>query len=139
MRVEINGPLGQHPVTDRLTYRAVREALGNALRHAEASSVVIRIAQDDAVMTFEVVDDGVGFDPAAAGPEGHLGMRLISEMVTDAGGVARRGVGGRGGHPRPRRAAVVNERRDTPAFEMRVGRRARHNARNPSEVVGVSP
>lgn len=86
VRVEINGPLSPHPVIDRLTYRAVREALGNALRHAEASSVVIRIAQDDGVMTFEVVDDGVGFDPAAAGPEGHLGMRLISEMVADAGG-----------------------------------------------------
>ncbi|HET7823185.1 MAG TPA: ATP-binding protein [Ornithinibacter sp.] len=87
VRVEINGPLGQHPVTDRLIYRAVREALGNALRHAQASSVVIRIAQEDGRMTFEVVDDGVGFDPAAAGPEGHLGMRLISEMVVDAGGV----------------------------------------------------
>jgi signal transduction histidine kinase len=87
VRVEISGPLGQHPVTDRLIYRAVREALGNALRHAEASSVVIRIAQEDAKMTFEVVDDGVGFDPTAAGPEGHLGMRLISEMVADAGGV----------------------------------------------------
>jgi signal transduction histidine kinase len=86
VRVEINGPLTQHPVIDRLIYRAVREALGNALRHARASSVVIRIAEHDATMTFEVVDDGVGFDPAAAGPEGHLGMRLISEMVVDAGG-----------------------------------------------------
>lgn len=86
VRVEITGRLGRHPVTDRLTYRVVREALGNALRHAEATSVVIRVAQDDAVMTFEVVDDGVGFDPAADGPAGHLGMRLVSEMVADAGG-----------------------------------------------------
>jgi signal transduction histidine kinase len=86
VRVQIDGPLGQHPVTDRLTYRAIREAMGNAVRHADASSVVIRIAQTDTVMTFEVVDDGVGFDPAQDGPVGHLGMRLISEMVADAGG-----------------------------------------------------
>ena len=86
VRVEIDGPLGQHPVTDRLTYRAIREAMGNAVRHAEATSVVIRVAQTDVLMSFEVVDDGVGFDPEAAGPTGHLGMRLISEMVVDAGG-----------------------------------------------------
>ena len=86
VRVEIDGALSPHPITDRLTYRAVREALGNALKHAQATSIVIRIAQNDAVMTFEVVDDGVGFDTAAAEPEGHLGMRLISETVADAGG-----------------------------------------------------
>jgi signal transduction histidine kinase len=86
VRVEIDGPLGQHPVTDRLTYRAVREAMGNAVKHADATSVVIRIAQTDGMTTFEVVDDGVGFDPEVAGPAGHLGMRLISEMVKDAGG-----------------------------------------------------
>ena len=124
VRVEISGPLGQHPVTDRLIYRAVREALGNALRHAEASSVVIRIAQEEGRMTFEVVDDGVGFDPAAAGPEGHLGMRLISEMVAGRRRCARRGVGGRGGHSGPRRAALLTRHRDTPSFEMRAGRRA---------------
>jgi two-component system, NarL family, sensor kinase len=38
-------------------------------------------------MSFEVADDGTGFDPSAPSPEGHLGMRLISEMVRNAGGV----------------------------------------------------
>ena len=37
--------------------------------------------------TFEVTDDGVGFDPSTQSPEGHLGMRLITEMVNNAGGV----------------------------------------------------
>ena len=35
---------------------------------------------------FEVVDDGVGFDPSLGSPEGHFGLRLISEMVADSGG-----------------------------------------------------
>ncbi len=56
-------------------------------KHAQASTIVIRIAQAEGVMTFEVVDDGVGFDPSAQSPEGHLGMRLITEMVANAGGV----------------------------------------------------
>ena len=86
VRFEITEPLRPHPMLDRLTYRAVRESLANALKHARATSIVIRIAQDESVMSFEVVDDGVGFDPSAESPEGHLGMRLIREMVGNAGG-----------------------------------------------------
>jgi signal transduction histidine kinase len=87
VRVEIAEPLTPHPMIDRLTYRAVREALVNAQKHARAQTIVIRLGQADGVMTFEVTDDGVGFDPSAQSPEGHLGMRLITEMVQNAGGV----------------------------------------------------
>lgn len=86
VRFEVTEPLVPHPMIDRLTYRAVREALTNAQKHARASSILIRIVQDEAVMTFEVIDDGAGFDPSAQSPEGHLGMRLITEMVSNAGG-----------------------------------------------------
>jgi len=86
VRFEIEEPLDRHPIVDRLTYRAIREALGNAVRHANATSIVVRISQSDTALTFEVVDDGVGFDTNRASPEGHLGMRLMSEMVDNAGG-----------------------------------------------------
>lgn len=86
VRVEIDDPLRPHAVTDRLAYRTIREALGNAVKHAQASSVLIRLGQDDTHLTFEVIDDGVGFDPASGGPAGHLGLRLSSEMAADAGG-----------------------------------------------------
>ncbi len=87
VHVEVVEPLTPHPMVDRLTYRAVREALVNAQKHAQASTIMIRIAQAEGVMTFEVTDDGVGFDPSAQSPEGHLGMRLITEMAQNAGGV----------------------------------------------------
>jgi signal transduction histidine kinase len=87
VRVEVSEPLEPHPMVDRLTYRGVREALTNAQKHAKASTIIIRIGQADGVMTFEVVDDGVGFDASAQSPEGHLGMRLLSEMATNAGGL----------------------------------------------------
>ncbi len=86
VHVEVVEPLTPHPMVDRLTYRAVREALVNAQKHAQASTIMIRIAQAEGVMTFEVTDDGVGFDPSAQSPEGHLGMRLITEMAQNAGG-----------------------------------------------------
>ncbi|WP_345208597.1 sensor histidine kinase [Fodinibacter luteus] len=86
VRVEVEEPLDSNPVTDRLAFRAIREALRNAVEHADASSVLIRMWQTDSSVVFEVVDDGVGFDPTLPGPEGHFGMRLISEMVGNAGG-----------------------------------------------------
>ncbi len=70
--------------TDRavVLVRAVQEALSNVRRHAGAGRVVLRLAADpDPVV--EVVDDGVGFDPAAAAGFGLDGMR---RRVEAAGG-----------------------------------------------------
>ena len=33
-----------------------------------------------------VQDDGVGFDITAAPPDGHLGLRVLRDTVTDLGG-----------------------------------------------------
>ena len=50
-----------------------REALSNIARHAGASHVLVRLTGDDA-WRLEIADDGVGFDVAAAGDEGHHGI-----------------------------------------------------------------
>jgi signal transduction histidine kinase len=39
------------------------EALNNAAKYADASSVRVRLAQTDGRLRFEVADDGAGFDP----------------------------------------------------------------------------
>ena len=41
-----------------------KESLHNAVRHAEASRIDIRISDQDGVLTLDVVDDGRGFDSA---------------------------------------------------------------------------
>lgn len=86
VHLEIDASVSPHPLTARLAYRAIREALGNVAEHAGATRVVVRVGQSAGILRFEVLDDGVGFDPTARGPEGHMGLRLISEMITDAGG-----------------------------------------------------
>ena len=48
-------------------YFSVLEALQNVAKYAEASRVDVRLAHEDAELTFEVHDDGRGFDPAATG------------------------------------------------------------------------
>jgi signal transduction histidine kinase len=84
--LEIVEPLTPSPLTARLAYRVTREILRNAAEHAHASHVLVRLTQSDGFLHLEVVDDGVGFDPTAEGPRGHLGLRLIQETVADAGG-----------------------------------------------------
>jgi signal transduction histidine kinase len=57
-------------------YRIAQEAVGNALRHAGASRLVLRIVPSGGDVLLEVADDGVGFDPATAVLGGGvLGMR----------------------------------------------------------------
>jgi signal transduction histidine kinase len=44
-------------------YRIAQEAVNNALRHARAKLVVIRLDDENGKMTLTVKDDGVGFRP----------------------------------------------------------------------------
>jgi two-component system, NarL family, sensor kinase len=72
-----------------LVYRAAQEALRNVVTHSGAASVALTAESDDGVVVLEVVDDGVGFDAAAAqarAGEGHLGLRGLSDLAAAVGG-----------------------------------------------------
>jgi CheY-like chemotaxis protein len=70
------GPAG-HRGTEVL--RIVAEALTNARRHSGARHIHVRVRGSEGRLCIEVVDDGRGFDPAAARPQvdgiGITGMR----------------------------------------------------------------
>jgi len=57
------GPETVDPDVALAAYRVVQEGLSNALKHARASRVVVRVQHDGADVTPSVEDDGVGFDP----------------------------------------------------------------------------
>jgi signal transduction histidine kinase len=63
--------------------RGAQEALSNVRRHAGASSVVLRLSTVGGAVSVHVEDDGVGFDPAAAGGSGLAGLR---SRVAEVGG-----------------------------------------------------
>jgi signal transduction histidine kinase/sugar lactone lactonase YvrE len=74
-------------------YRITQEALNNTLKHANASSITVRLAITPSVMNrdgrhleLEVSDDGCGFDPQAVGDKGGLGLTSIRERVEGLGG-----------------------------------------------------
>jgi PAS domain S-box-containing protein len=62
-------------------YYVVAEALANVLKHAGASSIVVRAASEDGGLVVEVVDDGVG----GADDEGR-GLRGLADRVEALGG-----------------------------------------------------
>jgi signal transduction histidine kinase len=59
--------VGRYPQeVEAAVYFSVLEALQNVTKYAEASRAVVRLREDDGMVTFEVRDEGVGFDPRAA-------------------------------------------------------------------------
>ncbi len=69
---------------EQALYRVGQEALNNVLRHAHAQRVCVHLRQEQASVTLEVSDDGVGFD--AAREHAGLGLRGIAERVAQLGG-----------------------------------------------------
>jgi signal transduction histidine kinase len=64
-------------------YHIAQEALNNALKHAAASSVTVRLYQTDEGVILEIADDGCGFDPAQVngGGMGLGNMRARAEAI----------------------------------------------------------
>jgi signal transduction histidine kinase len=86
----------------RLVYRVAQECLRNAAKHAGPCTVTVTVLRDEDVVSLDVVDDGVGFDPAAleASPDtGHFGLSLMGDAARDAGAVLQvASAPGRGTH-----------------------------------------
>ena len=65
IELELQDELAGEPARDAEILRIAQEAIGNALRHAEAEHVRVRLGTDNGALVLEVEDDGVGFDPSA--------------------------------------------------------------------------
>lgn len=67
---------------DRLeqVLRIAREAVLNALRHAQADQIVVRVRQDVSEITVSIVDDGCGYDAVQVREENggnHFGLQIM--------------------------------------------------------------
>jgi signal transduction histidine kinase len=72
---------------DQEVLRVAQEALHNALRHASAQHVEIRLSRDEHRLVLEIADDGTGFAPGD--PElraTHLGLTSMEERARRLGG-----------------------------------------------------
>jgi signal transduction histidine kinase len=66
-------------------YRIAQEALQNAIKHAHADRMTIRLTREPDGLRLEIHDNGIGFDPTATYP-GHLGLRSMRERAAKVGG-----------------------------------------------------
>ncbi len=64
-------------------YRITQEALNNVLKHAQAKSVAITLAQEKNMVHLEVADDGVGFDVVKACEAGCVGLHSMKERAQE--------------------------------------------------------
>ncbi|AJF68031.1 sensor histidine kinase [Streptomyces vietnamensis] len=68
--------------------RIAQSALANTVRHAAASRAEITLSFMDASVTLDVVDDGLGFDPASVRPssDGGFGLPAMRSRAESLGG-----------------------------------------------------
>ena len=62
----------------------LREALTNALKHARAARLDVKVCADEQQVTLQITDDGIGFVPAER--DGRFGLCGMRERGRDAGG-----------------------------------------------------
>jgi signal transduction histidine kinase len=79
-------PLVLPTVLEHALLRVAQEAIANAVKHANASAIRLRLQAGAGTVVLEVADDGTGLDPAHEGATAGLGLRAMRERVTEQGG-----------------------------------------------------
>jgi signal transduction histidine kinase len=74
------------PPIQLLCYHIAREAVMNAVKHAEPTNIRVQVEPTDDGARLTVSDDGKGFDPDQGSPEGHYGLTMMRERAQVAGG-----------------------------------------------------
>jgi ligand-binding sensor domain-containing protein/signal transduction histidine kinase len=99
IETEMVGEGSLDPSTGRAILLVGREALRNAVAHANPARIAVRVVVGTSEVELDVTDDGAGFSPA--GNEGqtnmHFGLTGMRERVEESGGTFRLDTGlGRG-------------------------------------------
>jgi signal transduction histidine kinase len=69
-----------------LCYHVAREAIMNAVKHAEASTITVSLEATVDGARLAISDNGKGFDPEQGSPEGHYGLTMMRERAQVSGG-----------------------------------------------------
>ncbi len=74
------------PSLEKEILRITKEAAGNAVRHAQAQAIALRLVYLEDAVVLTVSDDGAGFDVnAGAARTGHYGLRGMRERASSMG------------------------------------------------------
>ena len=90
LHTEIERQIPSIPIGPRRRHNmflATREALNNAVKHAEAERIHFKISLDETHLMIEIRDEGNGFDPATI--RGGHGLTNLHRRLQDSGGTYR--------------------------------------------------
>jgi two-component system sensor histidine kinase DegS len=124
-RLNLTGTERRLPAdVEEAIYRVVQEALNNVKKHAQANTVEVNLEMRDAHVRLRVRDDGTGFDPSQARPDGprKLGVLGMQERLAALGGTLQV-------TSRPGAGTEVEAEIDVPEPEARAGGREKRGRR----------
>jgi signal transduction histidine kinase len=84
--VDVSGEEHASEAAVELVWRVAQEGVRNVVHHARASRVSLTLHREGDLLVLEIVDDGVGFAPAAPAAEDHFGLRTLEGLVRESGG-----------------------------------------------------
>jgi signal transduction histidine kinase len=85
--IEVHAPEGRLPLSPRTEAQAFaigREALGNVVKHAQATTARITVEERLGYVVVEIRDDGLGFEPDMDHP-GHFGLESMRSRAAEIG------------------------------------------------------
>jgi signal transduction histidine kinase len=78
------------PRVEEQLLHIAREGMANAVRHAQAKQIGVRLEFGDESVTLRVTDDGCGFDPnSVPRNDGHVGLSVMRERAATISGTFR--------------------------------------------------
>jgi signal transduction histidine kinase len=84
--LELHGTPRLRPGVDEEVFRIAQESLQNALRHARAEHIELRLDEDAGGLRLTVSDDGIGFEPEGPGLRSRrLGLTSMEERARALG------------------------------------------------------
>lgn len=85
-RLVMDNVLDLAPEVEEALYAIAIEALNNALKHASATIVTVKLHSSDSLLRMEVIDNGCGFDPLKAEKSRGMGLKSLRERVEHMNG-----------------------------------------------------
>jgi nitrate/nitrite-specific signal transduction histidine kinase len=85
-RLLLDGELEFPPLVEEALYRIAQEALNNALKHAAATMLTVRLETRGGQISLQIQDNGRGFDLEEANQSGGLGLSSMRERAEQMGG-----------------------------------------------------
>ena len=115
----VGAPLSLHPIVRDEISRIAREALANAFRHSQASTIEVELTYDSTSLCMRVRDNGCGIDQEilGSGREGHWGLFGMRERARNVGARlhiwSKPGTGTEIDVTIPAKVAYVRDRKDS--------------------------